>query len=227
VALPLPPDGPGGLTPDQAMRIYAPLELVREFERIEAAGGGPTFTLEESAWRETRNRMWAFVRDLLLQEQLQLTWLPDDPAAPRHTLARERCGDLRPSPHGGNCYSGELRLDGVLIFPADAVEAASAVSEEPASALSAKPPSPPTAQPASPDIVTRARAEADNKTLSQRQRRAALYFAAWAANGFPQTGSAKEADSRAAKHYPGHPMLTDEPRLRQDAWVIAKQRSTS
>jgi hypothetical protein len=227
VAPPLPPDKPGGLTADQAMRSYAPPELVQEFERIEAAGGGPTSTLEESAWRETRNRMWAFVRDLLLQGQLQLTWLPDDPVAPRQTLARERCGDLRPSAYGGKwVYSGEHWLDGVLIFPADAVEAPSAVSEEPASALAAKPPSP-AEQSAFPDAVTRARAEADNETLRQPQRRAALYFSAWAAEGFLPTRSAKEANRRAAEHYPGHPMLTDEPRRQQEAWAIAKQRPRS
>jgi hypothetical protein len=85
----------------------------------------------------------------------------------------------------------------------------------------------PEEQPASDDIVTRARAEADDATLSQLQRRTALYFAAWSADGFPPTHTAKEANLRAGKHYPNHPMLNDDRRRQQEAWLEAKNRPRS
>jgi hypothetical protein len=82
-------------------------------------------------------------------------------------------------------------------------------------------------QPASDDIVTRARAEADDVALSNLQRRAALYFAAWAADGFHGTRTAKEANCRAGKHYPNHPILHDDRRRQQEAWREAKKRPRS
>jgi hypothetical protein len=82
-------------------------------------------------------------------------------------------------------------------------------------------------QPSSNDIVTRARAEADDEALSNLRRRAALYFAAWAADGFPGTRTAKEANLRAGKHYPNHPMLSDDRRRQQEAWREAEKRPRS